>query len=199
MRKGEARRDWTTAEVGYLLDAAGRVPRREICRHLRRSRKSVERKAACLGLSLRCYVRRLRWCPACATWRSTVRDETGQCRVCEKREQLERSEDRVSAALARLGIEQRAAYEAWESKRSSAVPPKPLKPESCPVSRYERAKAEDRHLRDVERWEVACLDRRINANKTRLRRIREKTGDNPRKKSKSMGVCNENPDQEVKK
>ena len=60
------------------------------------------------------------------------------------------------------------------------------------MSRYQRAKAADLHAREMERWEAACLEQRVNAAKKRLERMRQKAGVNPRKKSKRMGVL-ENP------
>ncbi len=45
MRKGARRNDWTCSELAYLREMAGVASRRDICRHLRRSAKSVQRKA----------------------------------------------------------------------------------------------------------------------------------------------------------
>lgn len=182
-RRGSKQQGWTTADEQFLLKYAGVLTRREICLELRRSSESVKTKAKRLGVSLRCFVSRLTWCDRCATWRTSVSDRTGHCRVCAKRDMLERSEQRVSGALSRLSIEQRAVYLREEPKRGvRKLPPKPLKQASTVGSLYARKKAEEQHLRDLERWEVACIDMLINANKTRLKRIRQKLGTNPRKK-----------------
>ena len=184
-RKGAKQHGWTTAEEQYLLDNAGVLTRREICRHLRRSAKSVKHKAERLGVSLRCYSSKLTWCNQCATWRTTVSERTGYCRVCAKREMLERSEKRVSDELAHLSFNQHTLYLNEEAHRGTRkLPSKPEKQASTVGSLYARNKAEEQYLKDVERWEVACLDQLINANKTRLKRIRQKLGTNPRKKSK---------------
>lgn len=185
-RPGDAQRPWTTAEIAYLRDTAGRIPRRDICRRLRRSRSSVETMACRLGVSLRCYMPKLVWCDECAKWRSHV-DADGRCRVCRMREQLRGREDACAEALAAMDPAQRAVYEEGESRRQTRrVPPRPAKRASCPVSRYQRAKAEADHALAVEEWEHRCLKLRYDAAKTRLRRMREKTGANPRKKSKRV-------------
>lgn len=184
-RKGAKQNAWTTQEEKYLLDNAGVLTRREICRHLKRSSKSVKHKAERLGISLRCYTGKLTWCNQCATWRTTVSERTGYCRVCAKREMLARSEQRVSEELAHLNFNQRNKCMQEEAHRGTRQPPqKPVKQASTVGSLYARKKAEEVYLKDLERWEVACLDQLINANKTRLKRIRQKLGTNPRKKFK---------------
>lgn len=183
-RRGSAQRTWTTAEIDRLRDMAGRIPVREICRQLKRSRKSVEHAAARLGLSLRCCRTRLVWCDECATWRSAL-DRDGRCRVCRMREQLAGREAACAEALAAMTPEQRAVYAESEAKRSTRrfpSRPRPAKRESCPMSRYERDKAQAEYLLDLEKWEYRRLKLPYDAAKTRLRRMREVTGTNPRKK-----------------
>ncbi|MCQ5240916.1 hypothetical protein, partial [Eggerthella lenta] len=65
-RKGSAQRPWTTDEIDRLRDMAGRLPRRDICRELKRSSGAVKMAAKRLGLSLRCCRTRLVWCDECA-------------------------------------------------------------------------------------------------------------------------------------
>lgn len=187
MRKGSHRHDWTTEELETLRDAAGKLPRREICRMLSRSKKSVERMAERQGLSLRCYRSRLAWCDDCASWRTYVSERTGKCRVCSMRDRISGREDACAEALAAMNPEQRCIYdenEALRQTRRQPSRPAPKKRESCPVSRYERAKADEDYLRSIEQWEYRRLELPYNAAKTRLRRMREVTGTNPRKKSK---------------
>lgn len=184
-RKGAKQNAWTTTDEQFLIKYAGVLTRREICRELKRSHRSVETKAERLGISLRCYVSKLTWCNNCATWRSNVSERTGYCRVCAKREMLTRSEQRVSDELAHLNFKQRTVYLNEETHRGTRQsPPKPVKQASTVGSLYAMKKAEEQYLKDVEHWEVACLDQQINANKTRLKRIRQKLGTNPRKISK---------------
>ena len=181
MRKGQRRRDWSTKDVARLREMAGRATRREICRELKRSSRAVECKASEIGVSLRCHESRLEWCAESATWRSTVSPKTGRCAVCRKRDQLDASERRIADALDQLPSEVRAVYEGSESSRGIRKPPtRPKRPRRT-GDRYADAKAEDAHLIAVEAWEAASLDLRIDANKTRLKRIRAKVGANPRK------------------
>lgn len=65
--------EWTTSELAYLREAAGRVPLREIQLHLRRSAESVRKQAQSQGLSLRVPAWRMEWCDECATWRMRLR------------------------------------------------------------------------------------------------------------------------------
>ncbi len=186
MRKGSPRRDWTTGDIAYLMDTAGRIPRRDICRELKRSNGAVKMASKRLGLSLRCHIPRLVWCDECASWRSHVDARTGKCRVCSMRDRIAGREDACSDALAAMTPAQRAVYEESESLRQTRrqpTRPKPQKRESCPVSRYERSKAEADWLLAIEQWEYKRLELVYNAAKTRLRRMREVTGTNPRKKS----------------
>lgn len=181
-RNGAKQRPWTTAEIAFLKDSAGLVPRREICRRLHRGKRAVENKAQQLGLSLRCHVPKLAWCDDCATWRGYL-DADGRCRVCRMKDQLQGREAACADAMAAMDPTTRRIYEDAETKRQSRrLPLKPRKHESCPMSRYERSKAETRYLLDIEDWQYQCLKLQYDAAKTRLRRMREKTGTNPRKK-----------------
>lgn len=182
-RKGARQHEWTTDQIAYLRDTAGRIPRREICRELKRSTSSVELKAHRLGLSLRCYKFQLVWCVECASWRTYTDERTGRCKVCTMREQLRGREDACSDALAAMSIEQRLIYEESEAKRATRrLPKRPQKMASCAISMYERRRTEAIYLIDLEKWEHSCLKLQYDAAKTRLRRMREKTGTNPRKK-----------------
>lgn len=185
MRKGARRLDWSTKDLKYLRDNAGIIPMRQICKHLKRSKNSVDWMARHIGVSLRCYKRKMSWCPVCATWRSTLSDKTGMCRVCSKKKMLEDGEMRVSQELEKLTLKQRAEYNEQEvHRRTRRIPLKPIKLKVDHKNHYKYAKEEERYLREIEAWEIKCLDLRIDANKTRLKRIRQKSGSNPRKKSK---------------
>ena len=181
LRKGAHRIDWSTKDIKYLRDNAGVLPMREIYKHLKRSKNSVDWMSRHLGVSLRCFKTKLKWCPVCAKWRSTVSPKTGQCRVCSKRKNLMDGEWRVSDALMQLTPEQRLIYDDEESSRGKRrVPPKPTKIKVSPKNRYKYAKEEERYTIALEAWEIKCLDLDIDANKTRLKRIRKKLGTNPR-------------------
>lgn len=184
MRKGATGRHWTGEEIKFLKENAGILSRREISYELKRSSIAVKRMAGRLGLSLRCFTRKLEWCNTCATWRSTISPKTGKCAVCRKKEQLESAKFRTADAYAQLPAEHRETYAESLAIRTTTFPPRPKKQGSCPVSRYYRSKAEEQYLRDLERWEVACLTRLVDAEKQQTKRMREKTGTNPRKNKK---------------
>lgn len=182
-RKGSAQRPWTTDELDRLRDMAGRLPRRDICRELRRSGEAVKTAAKRLGLSLRCYRAKLVWCDECAGWRSAI-DKDGRCRVCRMRGQLAGREAACVEEYAAMTPAQRAVYDEQEAKRGtrpSSLGPRPKMRESCPVSRYQRDKARADYLLALEAWEHRRLKLPYDAAKTRLRRMREVTGTNPRK------------------
>ena len=145
---------------------------------------SVKKAAGRLGLSLRCYRKKLVWCDECASWRSSLNSD-GRCRVCAIRDGLAGREAACSEAMAAMTPEQRSVYVNSESKRSTKrYPARPQKRESSPVSRYEQDKAQTGYLLEIEEWEYRRLELPYDAAKTRLRRMREVTGTNPRKKSK---------------
>ncbi len=194
MRKGAERVDWTTSEIRFLVDAAGRLPRREICQQLRRSKKSVERTAARLGLSLRCYKTQLVWCTECASWRGYVDKDTGKCRVCSKRDHLAGREAACADVMASMTPEQRATYEESETLRETRrVPTRPTMPPCKNGSLYELERIKAEHLLALEAWEYRCLKYRYDAAKVRLGRMRKSTGTNPRKKIEMNGDIDHSP------
>lgn len=183
MRKGSKRRDWTTEEVRYLAEHAGRVPRREICRALKRSAKSVRRKAESLRISLRVPVWRMEWCDECATWRTSVNAQ-GRCPVCQKRANVEAENARCSDELAAMTPAQRRSFEAADSRRGGVKPPgrMPRRRRTDGMGLFAASRAEQEWLAAVEAWELERLTREYDASKQRLKRMRQARGTNPRKK-----------------
>lgn len=193
MRKGAPRRDWTVSEVEYLREAAGIESRRDICRKLRRSAKSVERKAAQMrasgeGISLRCYRKQLLTCPACGRLSWTARGKEGICEPCRRREQLATIQARIAELLAMLPPSERDTYERTEAEVESYWDAMPKARPIQGAGRYARAKAAEAREVEVEQWLTRNLKRQVKAAQKRKERIA--------KKVKSMGVCNETPDKE---
>lgn len=185
MRKGFKRIDWTTAEIEFLRENAGILTKREISFELKRSNGSVREMAHRLGISLRVHKRKLEWCVSCASWRATVSPRTGICTVCRRRAQLHDHKVTAADCYRRLTPAQKVEYEKNEAKRGTRnMPKRPHKSGSNPLSLYERAKAQEQYLREIERWEMSCLNLQIDASKQDVKRLREKLGENPRKKSK---------------
>lgn len=137
-----------------------------------------------LGISLRVPAWGLVWCDECASWRSSV-DRDGRCRVCAMRERLAGREAACAEALAAMTPEQRSVYAESEAKRATRrFMPRPVRRRTDGMGLFEAAKADrDWHI-DLERWEYRRLKLPYDAAKTRLRRMREVTGTNPRKSSK---------------
>lgn len=184
MRRGSKTRPWTCSEVERLRELAGRADRREICRELRRSRMSVQKKAAREGLSLRVRPWRLVWCDECATWRTRL-NASGRCRVCQLRANLEKESARCAAEYSAMTAEQRAAFDAQDARRGP-VKRRPKRPV--------RGADEQDHLERVEEWEAEYWQRAYDAEKSRLRRLRRARGSRPTKKAKTNGTSGETTD-----
>lgn len=171
--------EWKTSEVAYLLDNAGRIPRREICKSLRRSTESVRYMAKRLrkdgiDISLRCYTPRVEICPACGCSRSTL-ERSGVCEPCERREQLATVHGRIAELMPLLAPEDAAVYVDTEAETESRIDPKPMPPEIPPdASYYRRMKAEEQHDMAVEAWAVRNIKREIKAAQKRKERIEKK-------------------------
>lgn len=178
MRKGARRREWTTEEVRELADMAGRVPKREICRRLKRSSKAVERKVselrrAGVDICLRSYKRTMRPCPACGRM-SGLLGRDGICECCRRERQLARIEADTADLLATLPPGDRETYERTEAERETAGEPMPAMRPTRGVSRYRAARNAELNDRDMEQWRVRRLRRLVKAAQKRRERIRRK-------------------------
>ena len=175
-------RDWTVSEERWLIEHAGRIPKREICEHLKRGSRAVEAKArrlrqAGVSIQLRHHATKLQTCPSCGCARATC-SEIGICEVCRRKARLERVQGAIAVELAKLPASARAVYERTEAEIESRVPGNPpqlkIDPDA-PV--HVRDRAIEAHARAVERWEVDRLKRQIRAAQKRKERIaaRQKT------------------------
>lgn len=180
MRAGSAKRPWTAREVRFLLDNAGAMPQRDICRNLKRSAKAVERMASRLRMQgyeidLRYYEPQTMTCPACGRRSATAR-ETGICRPCTLRRRLAATEGAISDLMRRLPADARAIYEETEAEKGSRVyDPMPKPPAySNPPTRYQRRKDEEAHDRAMEQWEARRIHRELKAAQKRKERIQRR-------------------------
>lgn len=177
-RKGVKQRPWTISEVKYLLENAGRIPKREICKHLKRSGKAVESMAAYQrrhghNIDLRHYVSKLEACPACGCMRATL-SKHGICEVCRKRVQLSAIHSRISKLLHQLPFEEREKYAETEAETESTPDPMPRAPRISGLSYYKRCKAKDDHAKAMEQWQIRNLHKQIKAAQKRKERIQKK-------------------------
>lgn len=148
-RKGSRQRAWSREDERALAEMAGREPKREICRRLKRSGKAVERKAARMGLSLRCERAEGEACPSCGLLRRYFDERTGFCEVCHLQAMVDAEAARQAEALREMPPALRAKYEKADRTLLSK-PPEGLS----------------------ERDEVDWLKRKWNAARQRTRRMR---------------------------
>ena len=200
MRKGQKTQPWTTAEERYLAEHAGIDPVRQICRELKRSRASVKTKASRLGLSLRTYERLTVICPKCGKARAKSGSWTGRtgfCEVCRMRDSYEAALRAQAEAYGRLPPGMRPEYDLSQAATGrSRLPPKPPTPKLSGLDRARRERADELHDIEVERWEKQCLKLLTDAAKQRTKRMREKSGTNPRKRSGINATFRETEDKE---
>lgn len=187
MRKGASRNDWTLSEERFLIDNAGRIPKREICELLKRSSASVRRKAEELrkqgvNVNLRYYRPTMEPCPSCGNLSATI-DRHGICEPCRRREQLASIEARIAGLLPMLTPEQRDKYERTESQLKSRVDPIPEPPITDGLTQWQKAYREEQYAKVVEAVVSANLRREIKARQKRKERIEKYA-----KNNKSMGL-----------
>ncbi len=165
----------------YLIAHAERVAKRDICRHLKRSSKSVERKAAHLreqghAITLRHYTPRLDTCPSCGCLSGHMGKE-GICEPCRRREQLATIHARIAELLPLLPQAERDTYEKTEAETASRYDRMPKAPSSA-ATYYEQQRDKERHALAMEAWSSANLKREIKAAQKRKERIEKKVKTN---------------------
>lgn len=177
-RKGAKQREWTVADLRYLRENAGRLPRRELSRALKRGARAVESQVYLMrksgeDITLRCFRSRLSTCPACGALRSRMGSE-GICEPCRRRRQLAKVHHRISDLLAQLPPGDRAVYGETEAETESAWDPMPPPPPLAGLTAYERARAEETREIAIEDWLARNLRRQVKAAQKRKERIAKK-------------------------
>lgn len=180
MRPGARRSEWTMGEVRFLIDNAGLMPQREICRRLKRSSEAVKQMAKRLRMQghtvdLRYWEPTTVTCPACGRASATAH-ETGICRPCTLGRRLTATEGQIAELMRRLPPDLRAVYEETEAEKGSrAFDPIPRRPTYAdPPTRYQRRRDEDFYDRAMEQWEARRIERQLKAAQKRKERIRRK-------------------------
>lgn len=198
MRKGAKRVDWTTSDEAYLVESAGTVPIREICRRLKRSRQSVYQKAKRLRaqgkeVDLRRFEPTTFLCPSCGCARTLGR-KSGICDACKYHSMEAEELSRISALWPFLPQRERDLYEQTDAETGSRRDPKPKAPRLSPgTPRYRREKAMEEWAIAVERVETGNAKRAWKAAAKRRERIEKKVKSMTNCESSQMGVgkCSE--------
>ena len=172
-------RDWGTHDVRALLENAGRLPREEICKALKRSEESVTQQAKRLrragyDISLR-YVEPARsmTCPSCGR-RTYTAWSSGICRPCQLRRRLTATEAETSRLLGLLPQDERVAYAATETQRTSQERARPKARRRRNASPSQERRDREDHERALEQWEAERLHRELRAAQRRKERIAAK-------------------------
>lgn len=182
MRKGARRNDWTAAEERFLIENAGRIPKREICELLKRSSASVRCKASELrrngiNVCLRYYRPTMEPCPSCGNLSATI-NHKGMCEPCRRRDQLAGIEARIADLMPLLTPKQRDEYERTEAKLESRVDPLPEPPDTDGLTQWQKAYREEEYARAVEEIVAGNLRRKIKARQKRKERMEEHAKEN---------------------
>lgn len=160
---------WSTKDVRWLIENAGKMPRHELATRLGRTERAVEGMALRLakgGVPVSLRYReppRTLACSSCGR-QSASAWVTGTCSPCRLRRRIAAVEGQTAELLARLPPSERATYEESEVQRASRTPPRPVRGRSD----------EDAYQRALERWEEECLTRRLRAAQKRKERIARK-------------------------
>ena len=192
-----AGRAWTTREIRYLLDNAGRVPEADICAELGRTPRAVESMAHRLRLGgfrleLRSYAPRVARCPECGGPMDALRGQRFRpgsrpepparppetCAACELRGKARRERERAEAAVKRLPMDSRRHIEAARKNIGNINikrPEPPAAPYIDPGAPWPRRKrAEERHQMESERAAAADAFRELRAAQRRRERVEAK-------------------------
>ncbi|MBR3326474.1 MAG: hypothetical protein IKG22_04040 [Atopobiaceae bacterium] len=173
---GAAKRRWTTEELGYLLENAGRVPIGDLCEAMGRPRETLEAVAARVRecgypISLTTAT-----CPMCG--RSAPLDwKTGICKPCLHVAWHAEVQRQISEILPFLSAEDRAVYENSEAgvgqpRVCEQMPKPPVL--SRDASEADRMRAEDAYCLELVEWETRRSYRILRAAQKRKERIRRK-------------------------
>ena len=179
--KGRRHHSWSTAELDYIREHAGRVPAREIRRALKLSKNQFDNAVRTMvangeRISARCFTPRTAVCPSCGCARSLFGKE-GICEPCRLRRRLAEVEADCSALLAMLTASERETYGGTEAERGGrASDPMPVRRPTAGLDPYRAAKAEEDYDLAMERWASRTLRRRLKAAQKRKERISKKVG-----------------------
>lgn len=168
--------DWTESELAFLIENAGRMPRKMLCKRMGRSSDEIEAVVARLrkiGYPISLDVET---CPMCGR-RAPIVYSLGICKPCQYRRAYGKTQREIADMLPLLTAEDRATYEDTESDLGSRVhddmptpSPKPA-PNATPA---ELMAYEDAQCKAMADWEARRIHRKLKAAQKRKERIARK-------------------------
>ena len=158
--------NWTIQEIKNLLNMVGMYPIEFIAQRLNKTTEQIDNACFLLDLSPDYSESGLEpfWCNECATWRFR-RKRNGNCAICETKKQIEKSRQKEFKELRIASQETLIRYGKYETHRGDRKQVKPLSTGDCRADEANEL-----------RYYQAIYDR----ERTRLKRIRQKNGTNPR-------------------
>lgn len=167
-------RQWTTKELQYLKENAGRMPPEQLAQRLNRSKNSIQKQAAKNKISLRYYRRiNLVWCNSCCKWRSKLK-ERELCRVCSEEKLLEKKtivfSELMKTAPPELAKERNARETTSGTKKFDR---RPRLIDVKGMSAYHQTKAAKQNSLLIEQWEWNRVHRKARAMQKRIERLRK--------------------------
>lgn len=168
---------WQNHEVLHIMNNAGFHSIESMAQYLGRTSEDVEQLLASLGLDGVLLCPEVKQCNVCFSWRVEV-NRGGKCRICSLKESIAKSEAACSEVFALLPHDLKEKYSETEVIRSSVVfDPKPKPPKREPEQDHviERLKLVAYTIA-MEQWEIKGYQRKYDAVKQRLHRMRENAG-----------------------
>lgn len=169
-------RKWTEDDLRCLIENAGRVPVKVLCRKLKREPEEVEAVAARIRATGYPISLVVETCPMCGR-RAPIVYSLGICRPCQYRRAYGKTQREIADILPLLTAEDRATYEDTEADLGGRVHedmpttgPKPA-PNATPA---ELMAYEDAQCEAMAEWEARRIHRELKAAQKRKERIARK-------------------------
>lgn len=166
---------WSEEELRYLVESAGRVPKRTLCQKLNRDPDEVEAVAARIRSTGYPISLNVETCPMCGR-RAPIVYSLGICKPCQYRRTIAQVRKQTAELLRLVAPDEREAYARTETslggRTFDPMPDIPAIPEDA--TEVERAAYEDARCAAMAEWEARNLHRQIKAAQKRKERIARK-------------------------
>lgn len=170
-------RIWQNHEVLHVMNNAGFHSVESMARFLCRTTDDIEQLLSALGIDGVLLCPEIKQCVVCHSWRTEL-NHSEICRICSLKKSIAKSEAACSEVFSLLPPELKEIYNDEETKRGSRVfDPKPKPPlqtaEQDPIKTRLNNVA---YTVAMEQWEIRAYQRKYDAVKQRLHRMRENAG-----------------------